>query len=190
MTDTDPAAERDTEADTAGGGTHTYVRFTAMIVTSMVVMYGVMYLNTYQFAHVEWSETRFFMTFLMGASMTVVMLGFMWSMHHNTRLNIGILVSAALVFAGALWLVRSQSTVDDRAYMRAMIPHHSIAVLTSSRAHIDDVRVRQLADQIIASQCREIAEMQWLIDDIRDHGEVSDESAVRGREIPDFSETC
>lgn len=188
MTDTDRAAEPDTE--TEGSGSHTYVRFTAMIVTSMVVMYGVMYLNTYELAHVEWSETRFFMTFLMGASMTVVMLGFMWGMHRNTRLNVGILVGAALVFTGALWLVRSQTTVDDRSYMRAMIPHHSIAVLTSSRADIDDVRVRQLADQIVASQCREIAEMQWLIEDIRDHGEVTDEAAARGREVPDFSETC
>ena len=72
MTDTDRAAEPEPEPS----GSHTYVRFSAMIVTSMVVMYGVMYLNTYELAHVEWSETRFFMTFLMGASMTVVMLGF------------------------------------------------------------------------------------------------------------------
>jgi uncharacterized protein (DUF305 family) len=70
------------------------------------------------------------------------------------------------VFAVALWLARSQATVDDVSYMRAMIPHHSIAILTSERAGIADARVRKLADGIIESQRREIAEMQSLIRDL------------------------
>ena len=70
------------------------------------------------------------------------------------------------VFAGALWLVRSQQTVEDVSWMKAMIPHHSIAILTSERAHITDPRVRTLADGIIEAQRREIAEMQALIKDL------------------------
>jgi uncharacterized protein (DUF305 family) len=49
---------------------------------------------------------------------------------------------------------------------RALIPHHSIAILTSERAHITDPRVRKLADQIIESQRQEIIEMKQLINDL------------------------
>ena len=140
-----------------------YWRFAAMIATSTVIMLLLMYLNTYALDHVFYSETRAWMALVMGAMMAIVMMGFMWSSYGNRTLNIAILGLAALVFAGALWVVRSQETVDDVAYMKAMIPHHSIAVLTSSRAHIRDPRVRTLADEIIESQVREIAEMKRLI---------------------------
>jgi Na+/proline symporter len=163
-----------------------YVRFAGMIFTSMVVMYGVMYLNTYELSHVQWSETRMFMTFLMGASMAVIMLSFMWSMHEKKKVNVGIYVGSAIVFVLALWLVRSQTTVDDTSYMRAMIPHHSIAILTSENAGIDDVRVRELADEIIEAQRREIAEMKWLIADIDDNGTADDEEEAARRPVPDF----
>jgi uncharacterized protein (DUF305 family) len=143
-----------------------YTRFAAMIATSTVVMFGLMYLNTYQLDHVFFSETRAYMALVMGATMAVVMLAYMMGMYKNQRANIGIIGGGLAVFAIALWLVRSQATVDDLSYMRAMIPHHSIAVLTSERARIADPRVRQLADQIIESQRREIAEMKALIRDL------------------------
>ena len=126
-----------------------YGRFGAMIAASMVVMFGIMYLNTYQASHVQWSETRFYMTFVMGAAMAVIMLSFMWNMYRDRKVNVGIYLVAALVFAGALWLVRSQAPIGDTSYMRAMIPHHSIAVLTSENAGIEDARVRELADEIV-----------------------------------------
>lgn len=106
------------------------------------------------------------MALLMGAVMAVVMMGFMWSMYRNSTLNAAIIGGAVLVFAASLWLVRSQETVDDVSYMKAMIPHHSIAILTSERAHIRDPRVRQLADEIIEAQVREIDEMHRLIADL------------------------
>lgn len=143
-----------------------YWRFAAMISTSTVVMYAVMYLNTYAVDHLAWSETRAWMTLVMGAVMAVVMLGFMLNMYKNRALNIAIFAGSAVVFAAALWLVRSQVTVDDTDYMEAMIPHHSIAILTSERAQISDPRVRRLADAIIETQRREIAEMKTLIRDL------------------------
>lgn len=97
---------------------------------------------------------------------SVVMLAFMWGMYKDRRVNLGIIGGSVIVFAAALWLVRSQATVDDVSYMRAMIPHHSIAILTSERARITDPRVRTLADGIIEAQRREIAEMKALIADI------------------------
>ena len=143
-----------------------YARFGAMIATSTIVMFGLMYLNTYQLDHVFFSETRAYMALVMGATMAVVMLGFMLGMYKNRRVNMGILGGSVVVFAVALWLVRSQTTVDDVSYMRAMIPHHSIAILTSERARISDPRVRKLADGIVDAQRREIDEMKMLIRDL------------------------
>jgi multidrug efflux pump subunit AcrB len=140
-----------------------YVRFALMIATSILVMFGLMYLHTYSADHLFFSQTRAYMALVMGAGMAVVMLLLMLHMYEDGRKNAAILVSAAIVFAGALWLVRSQRTVDDVSYMRAMIPHHSIAILTSERARIRDPRVRELADEIIAAQRREIDEMKQLI---------------------------
>ena len=137
-----------------------YRRFALMILTSTVVMFGLMYLNTYQLDHVGFSQTRAWMAVVMGAAMAVVMMGFMMGMYKNRRLNLAIIAGSVVVFAGALALVRSQATVDDVSYMRAMIPHHSIAVMTSERAHIRDPQVRRLADEIIAAQLREIEEME------------------------------
>ena len=144
----------------------TYARFAAMILTSTIVMFGLMYLNTYAFDHVFYSQTRTWMAVVMGATMAIIMLLFMLKMYENKQANIAILIGSVVVFAGALWLVRSQETVSDVSYMKAMIPHHSIAIMTSERAHIRDPRVRQLADQIIESQVREIAEMKQLIADL------------------------
>lgn len=110
------------------------------------------------------------MAFVMGAAMMVVMLLFMWGMYKSTAKNFVILGVAALVFALALWLVRSQTTITDSEYMQAMIPHHSIAIMTSERAHIRDPRVRKLAHDIILAQRREIAQMKYLIADIEENG--------------------
>lgn len=147
-------------------GSTMYMRFMAMIATSTVVMFGLMYINTYNIDHVFWSETRFWMAFVMGAAMMVVMLLFMWGMYKNKTKNFVILGVAAVVFALALWLLRSQTTITDTEYMSAMIPHHSIAIMTSERAQISDPRVRKLADEIIEAQEREIAEMKYLIADL------------------------
>lgn len=143
-----------------------YARFAAMIATSTLVMFVLMYLNTYAFDHVWFSQTRMWMALMMGAAMAFVMLSFMLNMYPNKKTNLRILVGSIVVFVAALWLVRSQETVGDMSYMKAMIPHHSIAVLTSERAHIRDPRVRKLADGIIETQVREIAEMKDLIADL------------------------
>lgn len=143
-----------------------YGRFAGMIATSSVVMFAVMYLNTYSIDHATFSQTRLYMTLLMAATMAVVMLAFMLKMYKNKRANAAIFAGAVVVFAGALWLVRSQATVGQVSWMRAMIPHHSIAILTSERATITDPRVRALADGIIEAQRREIAEMKALIEEL------------------------
>ena len=143
-----------------------YLKFAAMIATSAVIMFALMYLNTYAWDHVYWSETRVFMTFIIAAGMIVVMLSFMLDMYKNMAVNLGIYAFAAILFVAGIVLVRSQTTVHDVAWMEAMIPHHSIAILTSERAKISDPRVRKLADGIIDAQRKEIAEMKALIADL------------------------
>lgn len=147
-----------------------YARFAWMILCSTLVMFGLMYLNTYELAHIRFSQTRAWMAVVMGASMAIVMLLFMLKMYQDKRRNTAIFVGAMLAFGLSLWLVRSQNTVDDVSYMRAMIPHHSIAIMTSERARISDPRVRKLADAIIETQRKEIAEMDALIKDIERNG--------------------
>jgi peptidoglycan/LPS O-acetylase OafA/YrhL len=151
-----------------------YLRFGAMILTATVLMYGLMYLNTYSTDHIFFSQTRMWMAVVMGSTMAFLMLAFMWNQYKDRRLNIAIALSSVAIFAGALWLVRSQATVGDVSYMKAMIPHHSIAVLTSERAHIREPRVRKLADQILHTQVEEIAEMKELIADLEKNPVAAD----------------
>lgn len=146
--------------------TRHYPMFFAMIATSMAAMFIMTYLNSWELSHATWSETRFYMVLYMGAAMSIIMLGYMWGMYPSRSLNLFIVAVAAVIFAIALWLVRSQITVGDTSWMRAMIPHHSIAILTSSRANLSDPRVRKLADSITKAQELEIKEMKALIADL------------------------
>lgn len=164
----------------------TYTKFFAMIATSTAVMFGLMYLNTYALGHVFFSETRLYMALVMGASMAFIMLSFMFGMYKNKSANTLILAGSIAVFALALFLVRSQVTVQDQSWMSAMIPHHSIAILTSERATINDPRVRELADSIIRAQRKEIKEMQWLLEDIDANGIASSKEAAQERAVPNF----
>ena len=164
-----------------------YGRFAAMIITSTIIMFALMYLNTYALSHVDFSQTRTLMAVVMGAAMAIIMLSFMWSMYNGTRVKIVILAASLFLFAAALWLVRSQETVDDVSYMKAMIPHHSIAIMTSERAHIKDPEVRRLADGIIDAQVREIAQMKKLIARLEDHpvpAGAADLPSYRDRQVP------
>jgi len=146
-----------------------YKTFFSMIATSSVLMYAAMYLNTYSLDHVLFSEMRLYMNGLMTAIMAVVMLWFMRHMYTNRKVNTYIVTGSILLFSLLLFLVRSQALVDQIDYMEAMIPHHSIAILTSERANISDPRVRQLADEIIEAQRKEIAEMKSLIAELKNN---------------------
>ncbi|CAN5761544.1 hypothetical protein BH23CHL7_BH23CHL7_04590 [soil metagenome] len=163
-----------------------YARFLAMIATSTVMMYLLTYTNVFDVAHIRFSEERLYMALLMGSMMAIVMLGFMWGMHPNKRANVAIIVGALGVGAVSFYLSQSQILVDDRSYMQGMIPHHSIAILTSERAGIEDLRVRELADGIIAAQVREIGEMDWLIRDIGANGRATTEAEAEARPVPSF----
>lgn len=187
---TDNAERRDYQ-DSSGarnGQRRMYLMFGAMILTSTAVMFLLTYTNAFSIDHVRWSEERFYMALLMGSAMAIIMLLFMRAMmYRNLKVNIAIIVAALVIGVSALGLSRSQILVDDVAYMDGMIPHHSIAILTSVRANIDDLRVRELADGIIQAQEDEIAEMKWLIEDIAVNGKATTQEDADQRPVPDFS---
>lgn len=145
-------------------------RFAAMIATSTVIMFFLMYQLVYSADHALFSVNRLVSSLVMGCVMTVVMLGFMWSMYRGMATKVIVLAIAALLGILLLSVNRGQVLIHDVSFMESMIPHHSIAINNARKARISDPRVRELADGIIESQVREIAEMKRLIDDIERHG--------------------
>jgi hypothetical protein len=169
-------------------GLRMYLRFAAMIVTAMVVMYGSMFVSSYELSHVRWSQSRMFMTLTMGGSMGLVMLAWMLNMYQNTRANLVIVAASIALLAVGAFLDRSQVTVGDTSFMSAMIPHHSMAITRSERAGLEDARVCELAIEISEAQRREILEMSWLIDDIQRNGIATTKAAARARPVPDYEQ--
>jgi FlaA1/EpsC-like NDP-sugar epimerase len=145
-------------------------RFAAMIATSTVIMFALMYQLVYSAEHMTFSVNRLMASLVMACVMSMVMLAFMWSMYKGTRTKVAVLVISGVL--GTILLVsnRSQALIDDTRFMESMIPHHSIAINNARKASISDPRVRKLADRIIASQVREIVEMKLLLDDIATRG--------------------
>lgn len=140
-----------------------YARFFLMLATSLVAMYLVMYLNVYEWDHVYFSLTRVYMALLMLVPMTLIMMGFMWNMYPNKQRNALIMGGSVVLFGLVTFMVRAQVFVDDTLWMKAMIPHHSIAIMVSKRATIQDPEVRTLADSIITAQQREIGQMKRML---------------------------
>ncbi|MCR8670528.1 DUF305 domain-containing protein [Agrococcus sp. HG114] len=169
-------------------GMRMYLRFAAMILTGMVVMYWTMFAGSWEWGHVRFSESRIFMALTMGGAMGLVMLAWMLHMYRSTKANIAVIAVSALLLGGGIALDRTQATVDDSDFMSAMIPHHSLAITRSERAGIEDVRVCELAVEISEAQRREIFEMDWLIDDIAANGIAATPEEAEARPVPEYEE--
>lgn len=134
----------------------------------------------------RFSQSRVFMATTMGGTMDLVMLAWMLNMYKSTKANIAVVAASLLLIGGGISLDRSQVTVGDTAFMRAMIPHHSLAITRSERAQIQDVRVCELAVEISEAQRREILEMDWLIEDIEHNGIAATSEEAQSRPVPDY----
>ncbi len=167
-----------------------YLRFGAMILTGMVVMYWVMFVGSWEWSHIRFSESRVFMALTMGGAMGLVMLAWMLNMYKSVKANVAVATASVLLLAGGVALDRSQITVGDTAWMSAMIPHHSLAITRSERAQIRDARVCELAAEISAAQRNEILEMDWLIDDIERNGVAETSEQAKARPAPAFDQSA
>lgn len=141
-----------------------YLRFFGMLLASFIVMCAVMFVNVNDLEHIHLSTTRLYMTILMISPMAIIMLAFMPIMYPNKKANLTIYIACCVIFVFAFTFLRNQTFISDRQYLKAMIPHHSSAILTSSRANIKDPQVRALADNIIISQRKEIQLMKLALD--------------------------
>lgn len=167
-----------------------YLRFAAMILTGMVVMYWVMFVGSWELDHVRFSESRVFMALTMGGAMGLVMLAWMLNMYKSITGNVVVAVVSVVLLAGGITLDRSQISVGDSDWMSAMIPHHSLAITRSERAQIQDIRVCELAAEISAAQRNEILEMEWLIDDIERNGPAVTREQAQDRRVPAFDKSA
>ena len=140
-----------------------YKKFGLMMLVSFIMMYAIMFLNVFELEHVILSTTRTYMTLLMVAPMAILMLFFMWKMYNNVKVNYAIIGVSTLVFVLSLYGLRTQTPIGDIQWMKAMIPHHSSAILTSSNANFEDAEVQKLANDIIEAQKKEIADMKAMI---------------------------
>ena len=188
--DTNTSHDRTSEDDDSNMQKRMYLRFGAMILTAMVVMYWTMFAGSWEWSHVQWSQSRAFMALTMGGTMGLVMLAWMLNMYKNTVANVIIVVVSLLMITVGIVLDRSQATVDDTAFMKAMIPHHSLAITRSERFDVHDVRVCELAVAISEAQRIEILEMDWLIDDIRENGRATTPEEAAARPVPDFDRSA
>ncbi|MEX2532907.1 MAG: DUF305 domain-containing protein [Nitriliruptoraceae bacterium] len=172
--------------DHSGMNKQMYLRFVAMLVTAMVVMYWTMFVTSWDVSHVRFSESRVFMALTMGGTMGLVMLAWMLNMYRDTKANMALVLASLLLFGGAVFLDRSQTTVDDTSFMSGMIPHHSLAITRSERFANQDVRVCELAVAISEAQRQEIFEMEWLIADIEENGVAETAAQAEARPIPEY----
>jgi hypothetical protein len=178
------------QGESGSHGVGMYLRFGAMILTAMVVMYWTMFVSSWELSHVRWSQSRLFMTLTMGGSMGLIMLAWMLHMYRNTKANLAVVAVSILLLAVGITLDRSQITVQDTSFMSAMIPHHSMAITRSERAQLEDVRVCELAVEISEAQRREIFEMDWLIDDIAQNGVATTRDEAASRPVPPYEEAA
>lgn len=141
-----------------------YKTFALTMIVSFVIMYAVMFLNIDEADHFYISITRIYMALLMVSLMAIVMMGMMGKMYPNKKLNTGIMVGAVILFGLVLAGLRTQTPIGDVQYMKAMIPHHSSAIMVSKNANLKDPEVIKLSEGIIASQEKEIAEMKAILE--------------------------
>ncbi|ROS49702.1 DUF305 family protein family protein [Frigoribacterium sp. PhB24] len=190
MSNEDSQNHKDAGQQHAAGPGRQYLRFGAMILTAMVVMYWTMFLGSWEWAHVRFSESRVFMALTMIGTMGLVMLAWMLNMYKNTKANIAVVATSVVLIGGGVALDRSQILVGDTGWMSAMIPHHSLAITRSERAQIEDVRVCELAVDISEAQRREIREMDWLIEDIERNGIAATAEEAQARPAPTYDDTA
>lgn len=190
MSNEDSQNHKDAGQQHAAGPGRQYLRFGAMILTAMVVMYWTVFLGSWEWAHVRFSESRVFMALTMGGTMGLVMLAWMLNMYKNTKANIAVVATSVVLIGGGVALDRSQILVGDTGWMSAMIPHHSLAITRSARAQIEDVRVCELAVDISEAQRREIREMDWLIEDIERNGIAATAEEAQARPAPTYDDTA
>lgn len=142
---------------------NSYRSLAVQTIISGVIMYLVMFVMIDQLSSFYNNLNMFYMTLMMVAPMVVLMILAMRHMFPSKGANTALLAGSILIFVGAFALIRTQTTIDDRAFLRSMIPHHSGAILMCQEASISDPQIKKLCVEIIRSQRQEIEEMKGIL---------------------------
>ncbi|CAN5697975.1 DUF305 domain-containing protein [soil metagenome] len=142
-----------------------YGRLALALGLSLLIMYPLTMAFVVERSHFHFNLSNFYMALTMVAPMGLIMLGVMWQMFPRRALNIGLAAAFVVLFFGAWWLGRSETFVGNDQFLRAMIPHHSRAILVCENANITDPDIKQLCDQIVTAQEEEIATMEAMLDE-------------------------
>jgi uncharacterized protein (DUF305 family) len=137
-----------------------------MTVMSFVAMYVLMYAMVDTLENVHMNLNQFYMAGLMAASMVIMEVGLMSGMYENKRLNVAIIGAGMVALAGFWILVRQQTAISDRQFLRSMIPHHAGAILMCTKAPIEDAEIRSLCANIVSGQQSEIDQMTAKLKDL------------------------
>ena len=142
---------------------HHYMMLALNLGISLVIMYVAMFAMIWTWGEFLQNINFFYMALVMWAPMAIVMLVTMRSMYRNAKLNGLLYLAFGLVFLLSLIAIRDQSLVGNRQFLRSMIPHHSGAILMCQEASISDPEIKQLCQEIIASQKAEIDQMKAIL---------------------------
>lgn len=147
----------------AGHGTHPYRKLFVELALDFVIMFFVMYAMIASAEHLYFNIGNVYMTLMMVAPMTALMIFFMGKMYPSPTTNRLLIGLAALIFAVGWFGMREQLGVGDAQFLRSMIPHHSGAILMCKKAKLSEPETVRLCQNIIAAQEREIAQMQVIL---------------------------
>jgi len=140
-----------------------YYRLLGMTVLSFIAMYILMYAMVNSLANVFNNINQVYMAGLMAAPMVLIELLLMGSMYENRALNVAIAVLAIVAGIAFFALIRYQTAITDRQFLRSMIPHHAGAILMCEQAPIQAQETKDLCKSIISSQESEIGQMKALL---------------------------
>lgn len=140
-----------------------YSRLLLMVVLSFISMYALMYAMVNAFENVYPNFNQFYMAGLMTAPMVIIELALMGAMYQNKKLNL-LIMGAALIALIVFWvLIRQQTAISDRQFLKSMIPHHAGALLMCAKAPIQDVEIKELCRTIMSGQQAEIDQMKTML---------------------------
>jgi hypothetical protein len=154
---------------TSKHGNH-YKKLIVMTLASFLTMYILMYAMVNTFSNVLPNVNQFFMSGLMTSAMVIIELAIMGSMYMNRKLNAMIMAGTSIAILGFFLLIQQQTAVNDKQFLKSMIPHHAAAILMCQEANIKDSEIKKLCENIRLSQQREIDQMKSKLQELKSNG--------------------
>lgn len=146
--------------------THHYGKLLVMAILSFLAMYILMYAMVDTFSNVFMNINQFYMAGLMTSPMIIIELLLMGSMYKNKKINILLIAGSTVLLITFFLLIRQQAAVDDKQFIKSMIPHHSGAILMCEHADIKDPELKKLCEQIRSGQQTEIDQMKAKLNEL------------------------